>query len=359
MRLLYFVNSLSALGGISTITNRKLEWLITEKGYDIAVIVKKHHADYEEGFNRKLRIYNFSKTYQGLSLYDKVLYGIDFHKFTKKIIQEVKPDICISLLSSIDFFMLPFIAVKIPKILEIHASSLEIIQNSFLLKKIFYQRYHKIILLNELEKSQYRLNNLEVIPNFISPNSLKLKDLTKKNIVISGGRNEHLKQFDHQISAWNKIHYEFLDWEYHLYIQGSSQDLDRYRNLIDQDCTSLKIFPAASNFKEKLLESSVMVLTSTSESFSLMILEAFNAFNAVISYKTFSGPLTLIEEGEGILVDMNDIDQLSESIAKVIEDKELRQKLSVKAKDKLSKYSTQSIMEKWVNLFNRILDEGN
>jgi glycosyltransferase involved in cell wall biosynthesis len=359
MRLLYFVNSLTALGGISNITNRKLEWLITEKGYDIGVIVKKHHTDYEESFNGKLKIYNLNKTYQGLSLYEKVTYGFDFRKFIKNIIKAFKPDLCISLLSSIDFFMLPFIAVKIPKILEIHASSIEIIQKSFPLKKFFYKRYHKIVVLNELEKSQYSLNNIEVIPNFISPNNLKLEDLTKRNIIISGGRNDQLKQFDHQISAWNKIHLEFKDWDYHLYIQGSSQDLNRYRTLVDSGCTSLKIFPAVNNFREKLLESSIMVLTSKSESFSLMILEAFNAYNAVISYKTFSGPLTLLGEGEGVLVNMNDIDQLSESIAAVIKNKDLREKLSIKAKEKVSNYTMPSIMEKWVNLFNRVLDESN
>ncbi|EOZ93764.1 putative poly(glycerol-phosphate) alpha-glucosyltransferase [Indibacter alkaliphilus LW1] len=359
MRLLYLLNSLTALGGISNITNRKLEWLITEKGYEIAVIVKKLHTDYEEGFNGKLKIYNFNQTYLGLSFYEKVIYGIHFRNFIKKIMIEFKPDICISLLSSIDFFILPFIAVKIPKILEIHASSIEIVQKSFPLKKLFYARYSKIIVLNELEKSQYGLNNVEVIPNFISPNNLKLEDLTKRNIIISGGRNEQLKQFDHQISAWNKIHSEFKDWEYHLYIQGNSQDLNRYRSLVDQGCTSLKIFPAVNNFREKLLESSIMVLTSKSESFSLMILEAFNAYNAIISYKTFSGPLTLLGEGEGVLVDMNDIGQLSESISSVIKNKYLREKLSKKAKEKVLNHSTPSIMEKWVNLFNRVLDEGN
>ena len=359
MRLLYFVNSLTALGGISNITNRKIDWLITEKGYDISVVVKKHHTGFDEGFNGKLKIYNFNRNYQGLSLYEKVLYGIDFHNFIKNIVRIFKPDLCVSLLSSIDFFILPFIAVKTPKILEIHASSIEIIQKSFPLKKIFYKRYHKIVVLNELEKYQYRLNNIEVIPNFISPNNLKLEDLTKRNIIISGGRNEQLKQFDHQISAWNKIHSEFKDWEYHLYIQGSSQELNRYRKLIVKDCSSLKIFPAVSNFREKLLESSILVLTSKSESFSLMILEAFNAYNVVISYKTFSGPLTLLGDGEGVLVNINDIDQLSESISTVINNQYLREKISIKAKEKVSNYSMLSIMKKWVNLFNRVLDESN
>lgn len=359
MRLLYLVNSLTALGGISNITNKKLEWLITEKGYDIGVIVKKHHVDYEERFNGKLKIYNFRKTYQGLSFFEKVNYGIEFRKFVKNIIKGFEPDLCISLLSSIDFFILPFIAVKTPKILEIHASSIEIIQKSFPLKKIFYKRYHKIVVLNELEKSQYSLNNIEVIPNFISPNNLNIEDLNKRNIIISGGRNEQLKQFDHQISAWNIIYTEFTDWEYHLYIQGSSQDLNRYRSLIDQGCSTLKIYPAVNNFRDKLLESSIMILTSTSESFSLMILEAFNTYNAVISYKTFSGPLTLLGEGEGVLVNMNDIDQLSESIAGIIKNKDLREGLILKAKEKVGNYSTQSIMEKWIKLFNRVLDESN
>ncbi|MDN3667870.1 glycosyltransferase [Echinicola jeungdonensis] len=359
MRLLYLVNSLTALGGISNITNKKIEWLILNKDYEICVVVKKHHSDYEERFDGRLKIFNMNRTYQDLPFYEKILYGISFIKYIKDVFKKFRPDLCISLLSSVDFFILPLIGNKIPKILEIHASSVEIIQKSFPFKKLFYKLYNKIVVLNDLEKFEYGLSNIEVIPNFIFLNELNSDDLTKRKIIISGGRNEKLKQFDHQIYAWNRIYSDFKDWEYHLYIQGSNQDLNFYRNLIHPECTSLKIFPATNEFKKKLLESSIMVLTSKSESFSIMILEGFDTYNAVISYKTFSGPLTLIENGKGILVEMNDITQLAQSIAQVIENEDLRRKLITNAKEKVGLYSPNSIMEKWIGLFTQVINENN
>lgn len=359
MRLLYLMNSLNDIGGISTITNKKIEWLILKYEFEIYVIVKKHHLCFEERFQGKLKIVRWDRTYHGLSIFQKFGYSISFFKYIKKTLIEFKPDVCISLLSSIDFFILPLVKKNIPKILEIHASATIIIQKSFPIKKIFFKLYNRVVVLNDLEKSKYGFNNLVVIPNFVSLNNLSFNDLNKKKIIISGGRNDLIKQYSHQIKAWNMIYSEFPDWEFHIYINGNYFELQSYNSLIDKNCTSIKIFSAVSNFSKILLESSIFVLTSQSESFSIMILEAFNSYNAVVSYKTFSGPLTLIDEKVGILVDMQDIDQLAKSISEVIKNDKLRQQLINNAKDKVLSYSIEPIMELWVNLFFKVHHENN
>lgn len=356
MRLVILLNSLNDIGGISTITNNKIDWLIKNQGFQICVIVKRHFSPYEERRNGSLKIYNIDKTYHGLNFYQKIKYGFYFYKKVRKIISDFNADICISLLSSIDFFILPFVRKRIPKILEIHASATIVIQQSFFVKRFFYKLYSKVVVLNELEKSKYNLNNIAVIPNFISISDNNFNDLKKQNIIISGGRNDKLKQYGHQIKAWNKIYNEFDGWEYHIYINDDKEKLQEYFNLIDKNCSTLKIFPAVNNFQNKLKESSILVLTSKSESFSIMILEAFNSYNAVISYETFSGPITLLSKETGVLVKMNDIDQLAFSIKEIINNIKLRKKIILSAIEKAKEYSTEIIMKKWLDLFTQVLE---
>ncbi|MFD2203180.1 glycosyltransferase [Shivajiella indica] len=355
MRVVYLLNSLNDLGGISTITNKKVDWLINNQGYDVCVIVKRHSLPFEERYDGKLKIYNIEKTYHGLNFLQKIQYGYYFYKKVRKIISDFNADICISLLSSIDFFILPFVKTSIPKILEIHASATIVIQQSFFVKRFFYKLYSKVVVLNELEKSKYNLNNIAVIPNFLSISDYNFNDLKKQNIIISGGRNDKLKQYEHQIKAWNKLFNEFDDWEYHIYINDEEENLQEYFNLIDKKCSTLKIFPAVNNFPNKLKESSILVLTSKSESFSIMILEAFNSYNAVISYETFSGPITLLSKETGVLVKMNNIDHLAISMKELISNKKLRNKIVFSAKEKAKEYSTEIIMKKWLDLFTQVL----
>ncbi|WP_158860504.1 glycosyltransferase [Lunatibacter salilacus] len=356
MRVVYLLNSLNALGGISTITNKKIEWLIINQGYDVCVIVKWHYSPYEERFNGKLKIYSLEKSYHSINSLEKIQYSYYFFKRVRKIISDFNADICISLLSSIDFFILPFVRISIPKILEIHASATIIIQRSFFIKRFFYMLYSNVVVLNDLEKTKYNLKNIQVIPNFVSMSQYRFDDLNKKNIIISGGRNDKLKQYDHQILAWNKIYDKFDDWEYHIYINDENEKLKEYYSLIEKNCFNLKIFPAVNNFPDKLKESSILVLTSKSESFSIMILEAFNSYNAVISYQTFSGPINLLDNNLGILIKMNDVDNLASSILNLIKNEKIRRNMTLKAKEKVKEYSTELIMKQWLILFNKIIN---
>jgi glycosyltransferase involved in cell wall biosynthesis len=355
MKVVYLLNSLSDLGGISTITNKKVDWLINNQGWDVCVIVKRHSLPFEERYDGKMKIYNIEKNYHGLNFLQKIKYGFYFYNKVRKIISDFNADICISLLSSIDFFILPFVRRRIPKVLEIHASATIIIQRSFFIKRYYYLLYSKVVVLNDLEKSKYSLNNVVVIPNFISISDYNFNDLKKQNIIISGGRNDKLKQYEHQIKAWNKIYNEFDDWEYHIYINDDKEILQEYYNLIDKNCSTLKILPAINNFRDKLKESSILVLTSKSESFSIMILEAFNSYNAVISYETFSGPMTLLSKETGVIVKMNNIDELAISISELIRNEELRMEIVLLAKEKAKEYSTEIIMKKWLDLFTQLL----
>ncbi|MDX5477632.1 MAG: glycosyltransferase, partial [Cyclobacteriaceae bacterium] len=232
-------------------------------------------------------------------------------------------------------------------------------QKSYAIKKYFYQQYERVVLLNNLEKSKYGLKNVTIIPNFIDTR-IDYNKGRKKKIIISGGRNDILKQWSHQIKAWNLIHDKTSDWEYHLYIDANEEDLYIYRSLVEKNCNSIKINQAISDFRNKIMEASILVLSSKLECFPLNILEAFAEETAVISYKTYSGPLTLIEHLKtGLLVDQDDIKKLSEAIEFLINDEDKRNEISENARVYSLNYSPDKIMNTWLNLFESLIHENS
>ncbi|MFC0263495.1 glycosyltransferase [Fontibacter flavus] len=359
MRILYLLNNIESVGGISTITIKKIEWFIKVKGYSIVVFVKSHHSDYEEKFNGKLKIYNFGSVYDGLSGFKKIWYVLKFKRFVKGLIKKHNIQICVSTLTSLDFFTLVSIYRKVPKVLEIHSTSKIIIQKSYYIKKHFYKLYDKVVLLNNLEKSNYGLKNVTIIPNFIDPgNNYNKKE--KKKIIISGGRNDVLKQWNHQIKAWNLIYNKTSDWEYHLYIDANEEDLNFFKSVVEKNCNSIKINQAIPDFRDKIMEASILVLSSKLECFPLNILEAFAEKTAVISYKTYSGPLTLIEHLKtGVLVDQDDVKKLSEAIEFLINNEEMRNEISENAKEFSTNFAPDKIMNNWLSLFESLIHENS
>lgn len=358
MTILYLLNTISSIGGISTISFQKIKHLIEKHHYDIVVFVKNHTMDYEELYYGKLKIIKLEQNYSGLSVFGKIKYAIQFFKTFNFYKEKFKPDIVVSTLTSIDFFSIPLVFRRLPLILEIHATSNIIIQWSHFIKKPFYKLYSKVVFLNEIEESIFNFSNSVIIPNFVS-NELKIDLEKKKKLIISGGRNDVIKQWYHQIKAWNKIFNQLNDWEFHLYIDGQIHELDGYRRRVHPDCGNLKIFKASDQFKNYLQEASIMVLSSKAECFPMNILEAFSYGTVVVSYATSSGPLCLIDnEVNGILVEQNNIGDLAEAILRIAKDNYLRIELAKNAKLLSSSYSEEKIMERWVSLFNSLYDEG-
>lgn len=358
MVVFYLMNTISGVGGIITISSQKVKYLIEKHHYDIVVFVKNHPMDYEELYYGKLKIIKLEQDYSGLSVLGKIKYATQFFKTFNFYKKKFKPDIVISTLTSIDFFSIPIVFSKVPLILEIHATSNIIIQWSHFIKKPFYKLYSKVVFLNEIEESIFNFSNSIVIPNFVS-NDLEIDLDNKKKLIISGGRNDVIKQWHHQIEAWNKIFHLLNDWEFHLYIDGEILELDGYRGKIDPNCENLKIFKASEQFKKHLQEASIMVLSSKVECLPMNILEAFSYRTVVISYATSSGPLTLIDNHvNGVLVEQNNISDLAEAILRIAKDNHLRIELAKKAKLLSSSYSEERIMERWVSLFNSLYNEG-
>ncbi|WBX70734.1 glycosyltransferase [Tenacibaculum retecalamus] len=67
-------------------------------------------------------------------------------------------------------------------------------------------------------------------------------------------------------------------------------------------------------------------------------------------------PGDIIKNNEdGYLIENNNIEEFSETLIKLIEDKELRLRMGLKAKENVKRYSSYEIASQWNTLFNKVI----
>ena len=106
---------------------------------------------------------------------------------------------------------------------------------------------------------------------------------------------------------------------------------------------------------DKYLESSICVLSSRYEGFSLVIMEAMACGVPVVSFDCPHGPRNIIKHGEdGLLVEYLNPQALADGLCQLIENEDLRKRLGSNARNNILRFSQDTIMGQWDALFHKI-----
>ena len=110
----------------------------------------------------------------------------------------------------------------------------------------------------------------------------------------------------------------------------------------------------------KYLESSICVLSSRYEGFSLVIIESMSCGVPVVSFDCPHGPRNIINDGEdGLLIEYLNSQALANGICRLIEDQKLRKRFGENARKSILRFSKDEIMMKWDNLFHDLMQYRN
>ncbi len=348
-KIVYLVNQFYMHGGVQRMLSHKIDAWIDNYEYEVLLITLnqgEHPIVYPP--NNSFR------------LVDLGLKGVNRHHIRdlwrfvhklKRIIRKESPDLIITTLTGISSLILPLVCPKVKKVLEIHSSGELSVTKSWKYKWLFLNRYHRVVLLNEDEKKYYRLSNLIVIPNFIKSDDARLLNYNNRDkVIVAGGRIHPDKQYHHLIQIWEKVFSKYPDWCVEIYGDGDPILLEEYNKYVEiHKIERITFKPATEQLYETLSNSSLLCLTSDTESFSLILAEAKNAMLPVISYDCPNGPRHIIKD-DGVLVEHNNIDQFAEELARLMENDDLRKELAEKAYDNRAIFSSIEIMKKWNRL---------
>lgn len=229
------------------------------------------------------------------------------------------------------------------------------------------ENYTKWLSENEKIKIVEIPNILEEVPNV----EAKLDTYN----MVAVGRLHPVKNFPALIEVFNLVQKE-ID-EATLTIVGGGDELDNLNTLIDDLKLKEKVQITGMVGKEEvqknMLKSDIYVMTSLTECFPMVLLEASSVGLPLISFDVPVGPKAIIQNGEnGYLIEKhsiensniknnnieissienNSIDKMAEKIIELFKNREELKRLGKNAKQSSYQYLPEQVMKKWYEIFD-------
>lgn len=185
-----------------------------------------------------------------------------------------------------------------------------------------------------------------VVPNMLITDNTMHSDLSSKNI-ISISRLHEGKKIDELIDIFSKIKDETAK----LYIIGDGDEKANIeKKIADLNLQNRIIMTGYLNKEEQikyLQESSIFAMTSVSEGLPMVLLEAMSFGIPCIAYKTQSGVCDIINETNGFVIENRNESEYIEKLNNLLEDEELRHKLSKGCMTKINEYKEEKVVKYW------------
>lgn len=189
------------------------------------------------------------------------------------------------------------------------------------------------------------------IPNVLdkSPNK-KAKCLN--HTLISVGRLSYEKGQKDLIDVLSLVKKEINDIK--LYLIGDGEDLSFLKEYASLKKVSKNIiftgFLGYDEIQSKMLDSSVYVTTSFTESFGLSVLEACSFALPVVAFDTAQGVKALLKDGSGILISNRSLDDMKDEIIKLLTNKKYSKEIREKGYNMSLNYLSSNVKDKWFKL---------
>ena len=365
MKILYITGQIASHGGIERVTIMKLNYLVIT-GNEVFL------STYEQ-MGRPL-IYPLSDNVEYTDI--AVNYNVDYNKEslyswrciklvwkhiqrTRKLINRIKPDVIVVPNFGYEYWFLPFIKGNSSIIREFHDSQYCVNHHrlKYAIDDFIQKLYDRIVVLTPQEKEYFKYKkNIEIIPNPVAL-SENVSDLCAKKI-ISIGRIDMVKGFEKLIEIAALVNRKHPDWIFEIYGNGETSYVNYLRQIIHEACLDNVILLKGhtSDVWSKLVDASIYLCTSKTESFGLTLVEAMSAGLPVVSFDCPNGPRNIIHNGEdGFLVDIDSVEKASTALIFIIENIADRKRLGKNAYENSLRFCIDLIMKRWLNLFGEII----
>lgn len=362
MKILYIAPDITDSGGISRVVSLKTNYFAANLNYKIVILsVNDGSSNCFYNFNSEIKWYNIQKTKNAF------LFLRDYIHLIKKIVFNEKPDVIVVCDAVLWLFIPWFIKTDIPIVFETHFSaSFEKVKNkNFYTKfrsklvRFFKQKTIKkftcfVTMTNE-ESKEWNAKNKVVIPNPVSFAVTEKADLINKK-AMSVCMNPYIKGLDRLLLVWSRIVEKHSDWILDIYGQWNvNSEYQKMANTLKISSNVNFIFPT-KDIQSSYNQASLFLMTSRSEAFPMVLLEAMTYGVPCLAYDCPSGPRSIIKQGiNGFLIEDGNSDSFVEKLELLIEDENLRFQMGKNASESATVYDLGIIMKKWQNLFESLL----
>lgn len=352
MRIFILTNALN-YGGAERVASLWANGL-QEKGHEVFVIT-----------NLSVKIvYPLHEEVKVLSLFHDVRHRyrkyIGAIRLIRKYAKQYKPDIVLGVLPLPSFLLkIAILGLGIPVLATEHNSferpvsaPMSVLRK--FLKFILNRWYDSVTVITEVDR-QIALkwySHVYTLPNPLFVNVVEDVSFQKrKKIILAAGRLDdwYCKGFDLLLEAWGGICKQFADWKLYIAGTGSKQSQDLLLSLVKKyDLgNQVKFIGFSTDMKTFYQESSIFVLSSRYEGFGLVLTEAMSQGCACIAcdYKGRQKEI-ITNEDEGLLCPVENVNALQESLLRLLQNDNLRAKLSMGATRRARTFELPKITDK-------------
>lgn len=228
-------------------------------------------------------------------------------------------------------------------------------------EELSYLKFDNIVFVSENAKKQFNkiFSSLSINQDIIYPlidkteisYKANLADLSKQEdlVICSVGSLTTIKGYQRLISVVYQLLKE--DFKLKLWIIGEGPLEEELQSMINknhlQDC--VKLMGYKQNPYSYMKVADIFISVSFSEGFSLVIAEALSLGKPIFATRT-AGATELLDNGKfGLLVENNE-SEIYNGLKKMLQDKELRDRLAVKAKQRAEIFDKEKSMNSIYNL---------
>ncbi|MGL2967014.1 glycosyltransferase family 4 protein [Flavobacterium sp. XGLA_31] len=364
MKILYITPKINDAGGVAKVLSIKTDYLIRQHNYTIHIVTQNDGG--------KDVFYDYHPNIQHHNIVLKgnpVAFLYQYKKQIERLIKVVNPEIVVLCDFGWKAFLFPFvIKTAKPVVFEVHASKFNepvayknnwfnrlLHQSKYFFRNYSIRKFEALVTLSQDALAEWNADKGIVIPNPIVVNNISLPDLESKK-VIAAARYSYEKGLDRLLRIWQLVIVKHPDWVLEIY--GKTSDglpLEKVAENLNIE-HSVRFLTPVKNIEEKYSDASIYAMTSRSEAFAMVVLEAMCCGLPVVAFDCPVGPRALIKDKEnGFLIEDDNIVAYANQLILLMDSLELRQKVGANALKMKAKYSLDFVMNQWHEFFQQFL----
>lgn len=190
------------------------------------------------------------------------------------------------------------------------------------------------------------------IPNSIESLPIKKASLNSTRL-ISVGRLSKEKGYIDLLKVYKRLINDYPDWTLDIVGDGAErgeiEDFIKKNNL--ETNVTLHGFQGKEYIDKLLNQSSIYLMTSYTESFGIVLIEAMSHGVPCIAYDSAEGAREIINSGEnGFLIKNRNLEAMVMKIEDLIKNDEERIKIGSQARESVKKFTSDVVKEEWFTL---------
>ena len=364
MRILFFVPRISG-GGAERALSHLANGLVA-RGHDVIVATITSHNDSYQLDPRvhRLRLLTPGKTANPLSAVAANLRRICAIRAT---VSRKRPDVVVSFLARTNIRVLIATSfLRIPVIITEHSSPrfCPIGPIWDLLRRFTYQRAARVVSVSRGIDDYFHwlpASKRAVVPNPVAPQQANpsvgsaIQIAEDRRLVVAIGRLVPVKAFDRLIRAFAEVANEHKQWD--LAVLGEGPERDRLEAMVQDKRLQGRVYLPGRvlDVYAVLSKADLFCMSSLSEGFPMVLLEAMHCGVAVLSTDCPTGPGEIITNGhDGILIAVNDSASFRKAMHDLMGDSELRSRLAANARVSVRRYYLENVIKLWEQLLSSV-----